>query len=304
MSEGRRNPFADSKDVHEGILVRSLGSWEEFVDLIRTRHANCPGLIYRGQAESKWYVESRLDRLERKYPRVKNYSGGIPEYFDCPPLSREQHLAAFQEAARGKLGSAVAGLTEEDEWWALAQHHGLATPMLDWSYSPFVALFFAFEEEKCIGVDGSRYEPKTRAVWDTGFHMFERIQEPSDRPTAYVPKGSVGFRLVNQAGLFLRMPKGRDLEAIVRAYFKKETYAPLPGTDGTPFARAALEKITVPNQGRVECLKFLNKMNINRMSLFPDLDGAAQYVNTLWELDYDRMLGYHKGTRSAPELSS
>jgi hypothetical protein len=33
-------------------------------------------------------------------------------------------------------------------------------------------------------------------------------------------------------------------------------------------------------------------MNINRMSLFSDLDGAARYVNSLWEIDFDTALGY------------
>ncbi|HRT50389.1 MAG TPA: hypothetical protein P5279_07850, partial [Anaerohalosphaeraceae bacterium] len=36
----------------------------------------------------------------------------------------------------------------------------------------------------------------------------------------------------------------------------------------------------------------LDHMNINRASLFPDLDGAARYVNDLWEVNFDKAIGY------------
>lgn len=43
--------------------------------------------------------------------------------------------------------------------------------------------------------------------------------------------------------------------------------------------------------GRDDCLKLLNKMGINRMTMFPDLDGSAAFVNALWELDFDTAFG-------------
>jgi hypothetical protein len=52
-----------------------------------------------------------------------------------------------------------------------------------------------------------------------------------------------------------------------------------------------LEKLVIPNEDRENCLKFLNKMNINRKTLFPDLDGAASYLNALWELGFDTSMG-------------
>ena len=197
------------------------------------------------------------------------------------------HLEAFKEAVRGKRGANPQDMTE-NEWWALAQHHGLATPLLDWTYSPFVALYFAFEEAGYIDWKTRQFsEPEMRAVCVVPFHLVAgNRSEEHPAPTVFSPRRELGHRLSSQAGVFLRMPPGTDLESSVQARFPDET------TSNTNWhARAILTRIIIPSKGREDCLKFLNKMNINRMSLFPDLDGASQYINRLWELDFDTALG-------------
>ena len=277
-------------DVENGISAHDLKSWNEFFDFIRIKHSNCPAFIYRGEACSEWKVESTLDRLEQRFPTRPNFSGSIPSYFDHPPTSREIHLKAFKEAVRGKRIINPPDLTE-DEWWALAQHHGLATPMLDWTYSPFFALFFAFEEEKYIDSSGQWVEPKKRVVYTLSVTCIsEKNTQASPAPIVFSPKGETSYRLINQAGIFVKMPEKTDLESYVRENFTEETTkTAIPPQS----ARAIHEKIMIPNHDRINCLKLLNKMNINRMSLFPDIDGSARYINNLWELDFDTAMGWN-----------
>lgn len=285
----------EPEQIESGVCETALGSWEEFLPFVAKFRDNA--LVYRGQSDARWKIESTLDRLESRFPTTPNTDGSRHERFQCSPVKRAVHLEAFKEAARGKRGSNP-GDPSEDEWWALAQHHGLATPLLDWTYSPFVALFFAFEEVGYIDWHDRRFrEPDARAVYVVPFHLISQ-NATAERPVPelFSPRREITHRLSSQCGVLMKMPEpvcsesdGRrtiiDLESSVRARFPEETSAT------NLHARPILRKITIPNKGRTECLKLLNKMNINRMSLFADLDGAARYINSLWELDFETALG-------------
>lgn len=273
-----------TQNVDRGVQIRELNSWKDFYSLVADELSNAPAYIFRGQADADWLVESSLDRLEKRFPTKPNFSGNIPKRFNCPPASRATHLAAFRQAIRGRRGRNPPPL-DDDECWALAQHHGLATPMLDWTLLPFAALFFAFEVELRLDSDGKLTPPDARAVFALSTSVIgENVPEPA--PRLFSPTAETSHRLVAQSGLFLKMPEKTDLEKYVHTQFADES------SQINPHARAVLIKIIIKNDDRRGCLKMLNKMNINRMTLFPDLDGASRYINALWEIDFDTSLGY------------
>src|SRR5207245_11317339 len=86
------------------------------------------------------------------------------------------------------------------------------------------------------------------------------------------PMSDENPRLISQGGVFSRGPDGQDLETWIRANFKGEQ-------DGY-----ILMKILIPDADRESCLRSLNRMNINHLSLFPDLYGAAKFCNTSSEI--------------------
>lgn len=278
--------------VEKGVLKRTLNHWFEFVDLIRNEHANCPAYIYRGQAH-KWPLKSKLDRFEEKYPTTRNFAGGVPDTFGHPPVSRDDHLQAFKEAARGRTEVQIPD-DRENEWWALAQHHGLATPMLDWTLYPFAALYFAFEEEQIL-IGSELVSPKHRYVYRVAWHLPEEPELDDNKvPTPFTPQLASSQRLLNQMAICFKMPEGCEFESYILEQFSQETGV-------QPRARSILEIISMPSEGRQDCLKLLNKMGLNRMSLFPDLDGAAQYINALWELDFDSSIGQIVSRRTSKQ---
>ncbi|MBW4055532.1 MAG: FRG domain-containing protein [Proteobacteria bacterium] len=145
----------------------------------------------------------------------------------------------------------------------------LATPLLDWSHSPFVALYFAFEKQKSPS-SGSR------AVWALGeVKTIVRAIE-KEKPNNYEndvltyirPQQDENARLVNQGGLFTRVPLGKTVRMWIEENHEKDEKD-----------LGHLLRIKIPDEGRDECLRLLNMMNINHATLFPDLYGASQHCN-------------------------
>jgi hypothetical protein len=156
-------------------------------------------------------------------------------------------------------------LRDENEWWALAQHNGMATPLLDWTESPFVALYFAFESE--IAPPGAK-----RAVWAVSGNTDKKkhsghLGDVHNIIQFIRPMQDENARLVSQSALFTRVPLGETVDTWISNIYANQT------------SSAPLIKIVIPNTDRSGCLRTLNKMNINHLSLFPDLFGAAEHCN-------------------------
>ena len=113
--------------VYDGVGTCELPSWRCFARFVSEEIGTYTTYIYRGQRKASWDLVPKIDRPP------------------LGPLNIEEvkaHLNRFKLGCRGRKGSARP--VSDDEWWALGQHYGLATPLLDWTASPFVAAYFAF----------------------------------------------------------------------------------------------------------------------------------------------------------------
>jgi hypothetical protein len=252
-------------NVVDGVMEVTLTSWKYFYDYVRQEMLDFSHYVWRGQRDSEWKLESSLDR------QLRSRLGKVSR--------AKEHLAKFKLSVRGRRGPTPARLEDENEWWALGQHHGLATPLLDWTESPFAALYFAFEKP-IRPPSGKRsvwalspVESKNREIITA--HKAKTPPSGLQAPTLdFVrPHQDENARLVAQSGLFTRAPLGDTVEEWVRKNFAGDMKS------------ATLLKITVPELVRMECLRTLNTMNINHLSLFPDMYGASLHCNKALEID-------------------
>jgi hypothetical protein len=248
----------------DGIATRRLKSWKYFDAAVR-QVADDPAFVFRGQLRANWELESSLARELRAIGK------------DYPEFERtrlDSYLEKFKHATRCRRGSNPQDL-DKMGWWALAQDHGMPTPLLDWTESPFVAAYFAFWES---GV-WSTGEVRERAVFalhrDTiKDKMTARRSHGQGGISFLLPEMDDNALLVNQRGLFSCIPSGESVETLVKRCFRSSN-------------SVALIKLVIPESGtdRVDFLTYLNRMNINHVTLFPDIKGAAQYCKLKLQID-------------------
>ena len=262
--------FEVTSDEFSGrIPVTRLESWREFTELLESDFFNRHGvqLVFRGHRRYDWSLMPTLGRLTT--------NGIVTEQLAQAQLDR------FKRAVRGRLNDA-AMVDEDDELWSVGQHHGLMTPLLDWTYSPYVALFFAFHKDD--GKEEAANPYRAVYVLNKSF-LAEHEDETGIR--LWEPRRDDHGRLVNQAGLFTFSPTDATIEnklATVLAddqLFEDEELRSASEDEQPDILARYICKIYIRNEERDACLRHLRRMNVHHASLFPDLLGASEYCNVI-----------------------
>jgi FRG domain len=202
--------------------------------------------IFRGHANVKWKLVPKAGR--------KSYIGHERNLFESWKLGAAEHHSSHVDS--------------EWEWLAIAQHHGLATRLLDWTINPLNAAYFAVREDYRgpAVIHAAKFNATSRTPAETS------VREPLkfDSVGIFRPRGVVP-RIVRQGGLFtVHGPPETSLESLAQRGI------------------VILERIEIAESYRKTLLAELARYGINSASLFPGLDGLSTYLN--WAVESGEIL--------------
>ena len=237
-------------------------SWNDKIGRFRSRYA------FRGLSSSEYRLETSLIRLRGDYVKL------------------ERHLLRnFRKYAHRNV-------VERDSLWhwlAVAQHFGLPTRILDWTYSPFIAMHFATANIDKFDLDG--------VIWALNYvkahellpqFLRDRLEEEgANVMTLQLMNDSINSlkeldALDSQSGdkvvIFFEPPSIDDRIVNQFAFCSVMSDPCLVLDDWMETHPALARKIIIPAALKWEIRDKLDQANINERVLFPGMDGLSRWL--------------------------
>lgn len=235
------------------------GSWKEPLG----RHRST--LAFRGMSCCRDDLSTSLARLGRSSHRHEHH------------LLRNFRKYAHRDAVPGD---------SIWNWIALGQHHGLPTRMLDWTFSPYVALHFATMSTDRFDVDGVVWavdyvkchellpQPLRAVLEEEDADVFtaellDRAADSLDKLDSLSP---------DQYVVFLEPPSLDDRIVNQLALFSLMSHAAARHDEWLSQRPELYRRIIIPAGLKWEVRDKLDQANITERVLFPGLDGLSSWL--------------------------
>jgi hypothetical protein len=243
-------------DLQEALFA---DSWIEEIGRYRSRYA------FRGLADARYRLETTLIRLGGDYAALEGHL-----------------LRNFRKYAHRRV-------VERDSvwhWLSVAQHYGLPTRLMDWTYSPFAALHFVTSDLSRLDCDG--------VIWGANYlrtHELvpELLRERLDREGANVFTVEMLSETVRSLGeldalcpkpyaLFFEPPSIDDRIVNQFAFFSLISDPHVAFDDWLRDHPGLARRILIPAELKWEIRDKLDQSNVTERVLFPGLDGLTAWL--------------------------
>lgn len=272
------DPLTSIEVLHDLITENhDISSWADFQQWFSPfKSTGC----FRGQRKFEWTLETTFDRA---IYRTYSYKHGSATGNVNAERNENFLIREFQRAAH-LYHRNLPGPDALHEWLALMQHHGCPTRLLDWTHSPYVALYFAV------------YEPSEEdgALWALNLNWAEEVSNhfkqdwnaltDAEKQTKISPRivrpsiSRLNERMVTQRGELLSTSS-------YSVPFALTLLALILRDKGRLDRNPVLSRVKISKAKRLEFLDELNRMNIHHASLFPGPDGFSKSLSLSLELE-------------------
>jgi hypothetical protein len=274
------------ESMDHAFVIKQASNWSEYIEIIEsikkeyasyeyhqadgTVYEQPVSLIYRGQGNKEWLLETTLERkttdkfhilrylqsATSSVAEIESLTGKdwkVPDYHDL-----EAEINDRQDTFRVYLPCY--------DYLVYLRHHGFPSPLLDWSESPFIAAYFAFISAEKAG------------------------------PAVYCYVDRTGPGRGGLGGAPMITQKGPYVKTHVRHYAQKATYTlstkwdygeekhffvPHKDVFDLKYERQdLLIKIELSYSMRKSALEHMNEYNINHFTLFQSEDSLIKSIET------------------------
>ncbi|MFO0954122.1 MAG: FRG domain-containing protein [Isosphaeraceae bacterium] len=267
--------------------VVPITSWEGFLRsterLSLVKPYGYPAYVFRGQSNAEW------DNLQPSLARVLK-GRTSKEAMELEKMA----LREFKRQAHPHVDLKTFDSRDDPmEWWPWMQHYRAPTRLLDWTASPFVALYFA--------VSGNR--DKDGVVWlfhPSGLNHEMESRYPDAKPNPVTPSGwshhwpeTAFFEPKSPACLYWFHSLFPDQRMVAQQGSFTICFQPLADHadvigSATPIpGKIQHQKLLIPRKLKGEFLLRLHNMNIAAHSLYPGIEGTGMYVEELLRLSQE-----------------
>ena len=170
-------------------------------------------------------------------------------------------------------------------WLSLAKHHGLPTRLLDWSYSPYVALHFVTANLKEFDTDGAIWcvdYQKTNRLLPQPLRDILKSDDANIFTTEMLNRVATSLEEFDAFGgdfvLFFEPPSLDERIVNQFALFSLPSSAKLSLEDLLNRGDSMHRRIIIPAALKWELRDKLDQANITERVLFPGLDGLSQWL--------------------------
>jgi hypothetical protein len=225
-----------------------MDEWAQYKDWIGNNHELVDSFIFRGQANHAWPLQTSFHRLPG-FDLAQYLNHNLPI------------LASRLEIIDGTYRD-LSNNFEYASFLALLQHNGFPTPQLDWTYSPYIAAFFAFENA-IPRFNKVKIFLFNHTQWSIDYKQEGEISQTTPHVSVIIPRAHGNRKYMIQRGIFT-FTNVKDIGQHIRSHSKS--------------GKQYLIEFEMPVSLKNKVLKELAYMGITHLSLFPTIEEACRFA--------------------------